>query len=54
MVKTLVPLRLLSLILICGMEVCVFAQTPTPNIPKLDIRLTQKDYKTVPENFEAV
>ena len=54
MVKTLVPLRLLLLILICGMEVCVFAQTPTPNIPKLDIRLTQKDYKTVPENFEAV
>ena len=54
MVKTLVPLRLLSLILICGMEVCVFAQTPTSNIPKLDIRLTQKDYKTVPENFEAV
>ena len=54
MVKTLVPLRLLSLILICGMEVCVFAQTPTPNIPKLDILLTQKDYKTVPENFEAV
>ena len=54
MMKTLVSLRLLSLILICGMEVCVFAQTPTPNIPKLDIRLTQKDYKTVPENFEAV
>ncbi|MBC8326424.1 MAG: hypothetical protein H8E27_12445 [Verrucomicrobia subdivision 3 bacterium] len=36
------------------MEVCVLAQTPTPNSPKLDIRLTQKDYKTVPENFEAV
>ena len=30
------------------------ANAAPPTVPKLDIRLTQKDYKTVPENFEAV
>ena len=30
------------------------ANAAPPTVPKLDIRLMQKDYKTVPENFEAV
>ena len=28
--------------------------SPPPTVPKLDIRLTQKGFKTDPENFQVV
>ena len=44
-------LRLTLLFLILLLEGSALAEVPPPKAPKLDIRLTQKDYKTVPENF---
>ena len=45
------PSLALWLLLSCSIA---WSDNPPPNVPKLDIRFTQKGFRTVPENFVAV